>query len=554
MPGVTSYNALWGRPSWRGPPDIKPTVGGLIAYASRCFPDNDYIVFDSDRLTFREADERSSSLACQLLAAGVGKGTRVGVLFPNSPAFIVSYLALARIGAVAVPISTLSTAAELLRIAQHADLHLLIAADKYLNHDYCARCEQAFHGLGAQRGRLLLATAPFLREIWIWSKNSPVWARSVDPTRSADANIPLLRAVEAEIAPSDVASIIYTSGSTSAPKGVIHSHGNFVRQVKKLYANFPYSADDRVFSSLPFFWVGGLVMCALHMLLAGGALLGSAKTGAQLLDFIERERVTYVHAYPHVTRAISSDPSFSTRDFSAMRGGRLIEAVPEGLRPKNQAFAHALGMTETCGPHTVSYFDVSEEFRGSLGDPMPGMEHRIVNLDTGREAGPCEPGELLVRGDTLMIGMVKREPAEVFAAEGWYRTGDICSRRKGHLFFHGRVDDMIKTAGANVSPAEIEATLGKLPGVAQAYVYGVPDAVRGAVVGAVIVPELNAQLSPGAIRAAIAKLVSSYKVPRIIVILNATEIPVMSSTKVDRRAMIGLLVSAADARVDASAS
>jgi len=237
-----------------------------------------------------------------------------------------------------------------------------------------------------------------------------------------------------------------------------------------------------------------------------------------------------------------------------MRGGRLIEAVPERLRSKNQAFAHALGMTEACGPHTVSYFDVNDEFLGSVGDPMPGMEHRIENLDTGQEADPGERGELLVRGDTLMIGMVKREASEIFAPDGWYRTGDICSRRQGHLFFHGRIDDMIKTAGANVSPPEIETALASLPGVSQAYVYGVPDAVRGALVGAVIVPELNAQLSPEEIRTAIAKLVSSYKVPRIIVIAKASEIPTMSSTKVDRRAMIRLLANAANGRDYAPAS
>jgi acyl-CoA synthetase (AMP-forming)/AMP-acid ligase II len=544
MPGVTSYNTLWGRPAWREPPAVELTVRALIAYAASHFPDNDFIVFDHERLTFREADERSSRLACQLLAAGVGRATRVGILFPNSPAFIISYLALARIGAVAVPISTLSTAAELLHIAQHADLHLLIAADKYLNHDYSRRCEEAFRGLGTQRGPLLLLDAPFLREIWIWGEHLPGWARSVDLTNAVGVDFALLRAIEAEVVPSDVAGIIYTSGSTSMAKGVIHSHGNFVRQVRKLYANFPYCADDRIFSPQPFFWVGGLVMSALQMMLAGGAILGSAATGSSVLDFIERERVTYVHAYPHVTRALAADPSFANRNFSAMRGGRLLEAVPERLRPKNQTFANALGMTETCGPHTISYFDVAAELRGSVGSAMPGMEHRIENLDTRKEVEPGESGELVLRGNTLMVGMVKREPAEVFQPGGWYRTGDLCSLRDGHLFFHGRVDDLIKTAGANVSPPEVENVLRSLSGIAQAYVYGIPDAVRGSIVGAIVVPESNAEPSPKEIRAAVAQSLSSYKVPRVILVMQASQIPTTSSTKVDRRAMAKILKDA----------
>jgi acyl-CoA synthetase (AMP-forming)/AMP-acid ligase II len=544
MHGVRSYNSVWGRPDWREPPAIEPTIRGLIAHAARHFPGNDYIVFDEQRLTFREAEERSARLATQLIAAGVGKASRVGILFPNSPAFMIVYLAVERIGAVAVPISTLSTPAELLAITRHADLELLIAAASYLHHDYSQRCEAAFPGLRALRGRLFLPDAPSLRAIWIWGERVPAWARPAAGMESAAIDSTPLANIERQVVPNDVATIIYTSGSTAAPKGIIHSHGNLVRQASKLYSNFPYTPDDRLFSPLPFFWVGGLVMCALHMLLAGGAILGSSRRGAALLDFIENENATYVHAYPHVARMLAAEPSFPKRRFSAMRGGRLVAAVPELLRPKNQIFAAALGMTETCGPHTVAYFDVGDELRGSLGTPMPNMEHRIEELETRREAGPGEVGELVVRGDTLMIGMVKRKTSEVFQPGGWYRTGDLCSFRQGHLFFHGRVDDMIKTAGANVSPAEIEGVLKTLHGVAQAYVYGVPDSVRGSVVGAIVVPEPDALLSPDELRAAVARWVSSYKVPRIILVVQAAEIPLTSSTKADRRAMTQLLQDA----------
>jgi acyl-coenzyme A synthetase/AMP-(fatty) acid ligase len=224
-----------------------------------------------------------------------------------------------------------------------------------------------------------------------------------------------------------------------------------------------------------------------------------------------------------------------------LRGGGLVEALPPEKRPRNQSFGLCLGMTETCASHTVSMPDFPDELRGSMGPPMPGLEHRIVNTDGGGEAAPGAIGELLVRGDTLMLGMVRRERSELFDADGWYRTGDLCSLVQGNLFFHGRTDDMIKTAGANVSPREVEAALMRMPGVASANVSGVPDPARGAVVGAVVVPQPGVTLDPEQLRRQAARTLAAYKVPKVIVFMAAAELPMMSSNKVDRRALLTLL-------------
>src|SRR6185369_6031033 len=286
----------------------------------------------------------------------------------------------------------------------------------------------------------------------------------------------LLAAVEKEVAPSDLISIIYTSGSTADPKGIMHTHGAFMRQSAKLCATYPYQWDDRVYAPMPFFWVGGLTFTVLNAMYIGATVLGTAKTGPELLDFVERERATYVVAWPHITRALAADPMLSKRDLSSMRGGGLVEVLPPEKRPKNQLFfGQCLGMSETSGPHTISLPDLPDHLIGSMGPPMPGMQHRIVDVDTGKELQSGETGELQVRGDALMAGMVKRDRAEVFDADGWYHTGDLCSWKDGHIYFHGRLDDMIKTSGANVSPREVEAVLMGLPGVAQASVSSVPD-------------------------------------------------------------------------------
>jgi len=534
-----------GLADWKKIPDVELHLPALLAYAARHYGARDFIVFDDERLTYGEAERQSAILARQLLDAGMGKGSRVGILFPNDPKFVVAWLAVTRIGAVVVPISTLSQGPEILRTARHGDFALIIAAQRFLNNDYVARMAKSFPGLTGQKTPLALEAAPYLRAIWIWGTDVPSWAERVDLSRPPSTSAALLAAVEKEVAPSDLISIIYTSGSTADPKGIMHTHGAFMRQSAKLCATYPYQWDDRVYAPMPFFWVGGLTFTVLNAMYIGATVLGTAKTGPELLDFVERERATYVVAWPHITRALAADPTLSKRDLSSMRGGGLVEVLPPEKRPKNQPFfGQCLGMSETSGPHTISLPDLPDHLIGSMGPPMPGMQHRIVDVDTGKELQSGETGELQVRGDALMAGMVKRDRAEVFDADGWYHTGDLCSWKDGHIYFHGRLDDMIKTSGANVSPREVEAVLMGLPGVAQASVSSVPDPERVAVVGAIVVPKPGEKLDAEVLRGLAAKQLSAYKVPRVIVIMEASQLPMMSSSKMDRRGLVKILADA----------
>lgn len=535
------YGNMNGVADWSRVADVQPCVPALLRLCQAEYPEQELSVFDNHRLTYGEANARSAILARQLLSDGVAKGTRIGMIFPNSPEFIITWLAIVRIGAVAVPISTLSAGPEIANIIRHADLHILITVDQYLNHNYLSRLEGELVGLKTARAPLMLEQAPFLRKIWVWGTRSVSWASNIDLAAPSIADDALLAAIELEVSPSDAVSIIYTSGSTAAPKGAIHTHNSFMRQAAKLAAIFPYQRDDRVFTSMPFFWVGGLTLTVLSSMHIGCTILGSGQTRSALLDFLERERVTYMIGWPHLMRTIENDPSFSGRHFSALRGGNLVGALPEAKRPKNQIFGHALGMTETGGPHTISAPDYPDDLAGTLGLPMPGMEHKLIDTETGREVSAGEAGALLIRGDALMAGFVKRDRAACFDADGWYPTGDLCSFRDGHLFFWGRTDDTIKSSGANVSPREVENALAALPGVAQAIVLGVPDEKRGGIVGAIIIPQPGAELSESEIRKSLAATLSIYKVPRVMRILDAKDIPTLSSTKIDRQKLINML-------------
>lgn len=534
---------------WSKIQDYAETVPAFLAHRAKTTPDAEFLVFDGGRATYGEVAAQSERLARQLIAAGVGKGTRIGIMIPNSVAFVVTWFAIVRSGAVAVTISTLSTAAEVRKIVRHSDIQHLFATDRYLNHDYIARFAEAFPGIAESRAPHRLVDAPYLRALWIWGDNVPAWARRVDihaargvVDSACDVTPELLAAIEAEVHSSDPVSIIYTSGSTAEPKGVIHSHGAFIRQSRKLAAVFPYSQGARVFSLAPLFWVGGLTYNLLNIMQVAGTLLGSSRTGAALLDLIEAERVTCFSGWPHLARALAADPSFAGRTFEHLKDGTLDEALPPERRAKDgQWFGNCLGMTETCGPHTIYQREYPAEFKGSFGPFMPGMQHRVVDTVTGEPLPEGEQGELQVRGDALTVGMVKRERADVFTPDGWYGTGDLCSLKKDYLYFHGRVDDMIKSSGANVSPREVEAVLASIPGVAQAMVTGVQDAQRWNVVGALVIPQAGVTLDREAIRAQAAKQLSSYKVPRVILVMEASKLPLLSSTKVDRRLLVKML-------------
>ncbi len=551
-----------GLADWSALPVIEPTIPALLQHRRSDAPERPVLILDGQSTSYGELDARSAHFARSLLAAGIGKGSRVGVMLPNDQTFLITWLGITRIGAIAVTLPSLATAPEIARIARHADLHLLVAPRRYLHHDYPARLADAFPDIATQSAPYRMTEAPFLRMVWLWCEagdDCPAWAGRIDLAAPQPIGEELLAAAEASVHSSDPAGIIYTSGSTAEPKGVIHSQGSFIRQGMKLAASFGYGPGERAYASLPFFWVGGLTTTAMCLMAVGGTILASRKSGAGLLDFIEAQRTTSVVTWPHIMRSLADDPSFAGRDWSAMRNGLFYEALPANRRPSEPSLlATPIGMTETNGPYTIVDRFLTEDQRGSLGRLMRGLEARLVDPGTGAVLAQWAEGEshadsaghvgsLHLRSDVMMLGMVKREHADVFTPDGWYETCDLISFRDGHLHYHGRADDLIKAHGANVSPREVEGVIARLPGIAAVHAVGVPDAKRGAVVGVVVVPEPGVTLDQEVIRKAATASLASYKVPRIILVCTASELPVLPSSKVDRRSLVKILLEAKEA-------
>jgi acyl-CoA synthetase (AMP-forming)/AMP-acid ligase II len=517
------------------------TIPGLVARATREFGERDFVVTPDERLTFADADRRSGRLAHHLLAAGVTKGEHVGVLHPQGPDFVVALLAVTRIGAVAVPLSTFLRGDELRRAIVDTDIELLLAPADLLGRRIGDELEDLWPELRASAAtHLSLRNAPALRHVWLHG-DERAWATGPDHATDPIAEAELLDAVERDVDPADPMMIVLTSGSTAAPKAVVHGHGAQVRQARKLAALYELDEDVRTFTTMPFFWVGGLTVVVLSHLHAGGRVLTVARIdGARMLDLIEHERATRLAGWT-VAERLRAEPTFAGRDFSWLPDLASAPVDPQSRHG-------SLGMTETGGPHTgmpVSENQgvLPEAQRGSFGRPLPGMEHKIVDPGTGAELGDGVEGEICVRGDCLMLGILHRGRHEVFDEDGWYHTGDHGFFRDGLLFFTGRHTEMIKTAGANVAPREVELALEALPGVQAAFVVGLDDRERGQVVGCVLCPEDGCELDADDVLHQLAKHLSSFKLPRRVVVMPRAEAPSMASGKVDKAALAELLAA-----------
>jgi acyl-CoA synthetase (AMP-forming)/AMP-acid ligase II len=508
------------------------TVGRVLRSQLAERPDADFVVCDDDRLTYDDAERRSRVLARGLLAAGAGRGSRVGLLFPTGVDFVLAWLAAVRVGAIAVPISTFSTPRELRDLLARADVDLVLGVDAYRGNDYAAALEDAVGALG-ERGRP--PSAPYLRAVWLDGLATlGALADEVPDT--------LLDAVEDDVTPDDRMVIVHTSGSTSAPKGVVHQHGALLGHLDTLNQIRGLHAGTRLFSNSPMFWVGGLAYNIVGVLVAGATLLCSSATDpVETLDFIEREQPELTNGYAASIAALVAHPSFATRDFSSIRSGNLHPLLPDAIRPKDVELRHnMLGTTETGSVCLMSgdETDQPEHRRGSFGMPVPGLTPRVVDPDTLEDVPVGTVGELWFRGPSLMEGYYGRERAEIFTPDGWYRTGDLFHvDADGFYYFHGRRGSMIKTAGANVSPLEVEAALSDATGGLAAMVIGIPDPERDQVVAAVILAERDTAPDLDALRAELRARLSAYKVPRRMLVLAPADLPMLSSGKPDLKAI-----------------
>ncbi|GLE53485.1 class I adenylate-forming enzyme family protein [Mycobacterium montefiorense] len=508
------------------------TVAEILRHQARTRETHPLLVCDAERISYTEADVRSAELARGLIALGAGKGTHVGLLYPNGTEFVVAMLAAARIGAVVIPFSTFATAAEMREQLVDSDVEILLATLTFRSHDYVQRLSEVLSGADLD-SRLWCTAAPQLRHVAITHESVYQRAGAVDPE--------LLQASEEDVHGCDPLAIVYTSGSTSAPKGVVHTHGALLGHQHNLNHIRGLTKADKLFCNSPFFWIGGFAFGLLATLVAGSTLVCSNATDAGvMLDLLEDENPTMTNGFAAGIAHLVDHSSYAERDLSSIRRGNLYPIMAPDTRPADPELRHnMLGMTEAGSVVLIGEdeSDQPEARRGSFGKPAPGFQMMLVHPDTTENVAAGEVGELCIRGPYVMQSYYKRSREECFDADGWFHSGDLVrTDADGFVYFVGRLRAMIKTAGANVSAAEVEKAITKVTGGAPAYVIGLPDPRRGQLVAAVVVrPDGAATFDDAALRERLKTELSAYKIPKRFITVHPADVPLLSSGKVDTR-------------------
>jgi fatty-acyl-CoA synthase len=379
------------------------------------------------------------------------------------------------------------------------------------------------------------AQAPALRHVYLLDGEAPGMARWDDLPESADDAF--LDALERTVAPTDLATIFFTSGTTAQAKAVVHAHAALTTSARRISECLGITPDDAWWGHMPLFWSGGFILGALATL-AGGArvVLQEVVEPGGALALLEAERCTIMAGW-HQGAPLLAHPDFARRRL------HLTKGTYHALAPKLMGAAHqtigVYGMSETATCVTAARFDDPEPVRtASFGRPLAGMEVRIADPDSGAPLPRGESGEILVKGSTLMEGYYRVPRASTLTAEGFFRTGDRgYVDDDGNLHFGGRIKDVIKTAGVNVAAVEVEEALVRHPAVQAAHVIGVPDPVRGESITALVVLRPNRDTAAEELRAFCREALASYKVPRHVFVVGESEVPRTATGKVEKAAL-----------------
>ncbi len=521
-------------------------LGQVLLRSAQRAPDQEALVFPDVRWTYRELATRSLAVARSLHALGVGRRDHVGVLMSNHPDLVAAVFGASFTGATVVPVNARYRTSELHAVVQDADLSILITHDSADEHvDFTALLHDALPGLsdGSDPLALSLPEHPALRSVVMLGGRRP--AGMLDRERflrlgeTVDAER-LLNAVQG-VSLREIALILYTSGTTSQPRGAMISHEAFVRGWIGVGGIWHTSAADRHLTPLPLFHVTGLG-CLTWVLAAGGTFVSDYSFDAErCVRALERERITeFYPAYPPVMEAVLAHPDFDRIDLSALRIFQNV-APPEVLAKFQARIPGAVqlscyGGTEG-GVVTMTRPEDPLEVRlHTCGRPQSGLELRVVDEQDRRPLRPGEPGLIEFRGFNTLSGYWKapEKTAEAIREDDWVNMGDRgVLDEGGRVLFLGRIKETLKVGGENVAPQEIEAQLSTHPAVKLAQVVGIPDERLLEVAAAFVELLPGAEADEEELIAHCRGRIASFKVPRLIRFIDGDAWP-MSATKIQR--------------------
>jgi fatty-acyl-CoA synthase len=498
---------------------------------------------ETTRWTYDDLLAKSVEVAKALISLGTGKGTRVGILVTNRLEFLSSAFGAALAGCVANPISTFFTPTELDEVLRQSGCSVLLLERKVLKKDFAEMLIELEPQVGsAKPGEVLSTRYPWLRHLAVVDSDEgqgAIEGWSTFLARGKDVADDLIEAATAAVSPADPGILLFSSGSTGKAKGILSANRGVCLQLWR-WAQW-YSIEPanppRTWSANGFFWSGNFVMALGGTLSSGGTLLLQRWfDAAEALTLMQDEKGTMPLAWPHQWALLAAAPNYDSVDLSSlyyldktMQLAKHPTVNVDWLEP-----GQAYGNTETFTLISVFAAGTPPEVAlKSHGQPTAGSTIKVVDPLSGAVVPVGERGEIAVKGPTLMLGYLGIPLDETLDDDGFLRTSDGgYVDAEGRLFWEGRLNDIIKTGGANVSPLEIDEVIRDCPGVKLTQTVGVPDELLGEMVVACIVPQAGATLDEAGIKAWAKQKLASYKVPRRVLFFAEEDLKTTGSAKI----------------------
>jgi len=513
----------------------KQPLAALPENAAHRWGPREAVRHEGTSLTFRQLQSEIEHLARGLIALGIEPGEKVVLWMPNRPEWIAAFFAISRIGAIAVPVNTRFRAVDLAYVLHQSDATTLITVDRSGPIDFLAIMAEVIPEIATgpttgpttgSAGGLHPAQCPALRRVVVLGENVPPGAIPWQALRSQAAAVAPEEAERRHRAvdPDATTLMLYTSGTTGFPKGVMHSHV-IQRNAVDIGNRLGYRADDVILMNWPLFHIAGIYIGPFLGLVSGArVVLTTTFDPGESLRLIEEERVTRIWGFEAHLDGLLSHPNRPRTDFSSLRTGSAAVGMVSAEQVTREAVAHmgsfvsGWGMTEIGAATTVGFpGSPAEDTWLTSGYPLPGLEFKVIDPDTGEDVPHSTLGELCARGYSLMQGYYKKpeETAKAIDQEGWLHTGDLASMRAdGAVRFLGRIKDLLKVGGENVDPTEVEAFLLTHPAIAQVQIVGIPDRRLSEIPCACVILKPGHSVTNDEITAFCRGKLASFKIPR----------------------------------------
>lgn len=511
---------------------IENTLGGVLDDLSKNNP-NGWAVRYTDRNYFRtwkELNDEADLIARGMMSLGVKKGDHVAIWATNTPEWILTLFAAAKIGAVLVTVNTNFKIFELEYLLRQSDTKLLVMIGGFKNNDYVATVNELLPELKTTSGEIESEHLPFLKRVVFAGKETPEGMLNFEDLKILGGDFPveIYEENKKTLNTHDVVNMQYTSGTTGFPKGVMLTHYNILNNGKTIGDGMKFTKDDKLCITVPFFHCFGLVLAIMACITHGTTMVPVERySPVPVMNAISVEKCTAVHGVPTMFIAMLEHAQFSNFDFSSLRTGIMagspcpIEVMKKVIDKMNmREIVIVFGQTEASPGCTMTTTSDSIDKRvNTVGRAFPGVECKIIDPESGEELPINTPGEFCARGYNIMKGYYKmpEATAQAIDKDGWLHTGDLCTvDEDGYYKVVGRIKDMIIRGGENIYPKEIEECLYTCDKVSDVQVIGVPSEAYGEEVMACVILKEGEEMTEEEVKEFVGERMAKHKVPRYV--------------------------------------